>query len=210
MNKWITDQQPYIVVRWQPSEARPAVPVDPVRGVYIPRIFQAAIVTSELHILLELQATAALRESYEVAGQKPPDANGDAVIKRATITSDAFSYLAPERARVPFATYTKMAVAAAAGTQAELQEGGGSGTYDEWQEKTIRFEQLVRRRRGRPRLDENDGVFRYATTGQLVSLEEVQAVRDSSATPTKAVQEHWGVERSTAQRWSRRAAKRRG
>jgi hypothetical protein len=209
MNKWITDQKPYIVVRWQPNKARSAVLVDSGRGLYIPRTFQAAIVTAELHILLELQAMAALRDIYEAAGQPPPDTKADAVIKKATITSDAFSYLAPERTRIPFATYTKMAVAAAVGTRAELQEGGGSGTYDEWREKTVRFEELVRRRRGRPRLEENGGAFlRHGAT--LVTLDEVRVIRRGSKTPTKAVQEHFGVPRSTAQRWSRRAAGPRG
>jgi hypothetical protein len=202
MNKWITDQKPYIVVRWEPSDARPAVLVDPVRRLYIPRRFKAAIVTSELRIVLKLQATADLRDIFEAAGQEPPKTKGDAVIKEATVTSDAFSYLPTERARIPFATYTKMVVAAAAGTRAELQEGGGSGTYDEWREP---FEQLVRRRRGRPRLEENDGTFlRHGE--KLVTLDEVRVVRNSSATPTKAVQEHFDVPRSTAQRWSRRAA----
>lgn len=195
-------------MRWQAKDARAVVPVEAVRGLYIPRRFEAAIVTPELHILLELQATADLRDIYEAAGQEPPEVRGDAVIKRATIKSDAFSYVPPARTRIPFATYTKMAVAAAAGTRAELEERGGSGTFEDWREKTVQFDELVRRRRGRPRLDENGGTFlRHGR--KLVTLDEVSAVRQSSATPTKAVQEHFDVPRSTAQRWSRRALKHR-
>ena len=208
MNKWSTPQEPYIAARWQGNDTRPAVVVDPTRGLYIPRKFEAAIVTADLHVLLELEATAALREIFDAAGQKPPTAKGDAVIKRATITTDRFAYLPPERARIPFATYTKMAVAAAAGTRSQLQEGGGGGMLGDWRKKTVTFEELARRRRGRPRLEENDGVFlRHGE--RLVSLDEVLAVRNASATPTKAVMEHFGVERSTAQRWSRRAAEHR-
>jgi hypothetical protein len=204
MNKWHpTDAKPYIAVRWDPDEARPPILVDPARHLYLPRQFEAAIVTLEPTIRLGLQATAALREIYEVAGYAPPAMTGDAVIKAISVGTDAFSYLVPGK-RIPFATYTKMAVAAATVTRAEFEEGGGAGTYDEWDKKVF-FDELVRRRPGRPRLEENDGTFVYATDGTLVTFDEILAIRAASSTPTKAVMERFGVPRRTAQRWSKRA-----
>jgi hypothetical protein len=209
MNNWITNEKPYIEVRWKPSEARPPVLVDPVRRLYLPRNFEAAIVISALTIRLELQATAALREIYEVAGHPSPEVKGDVVIKQVSISTNEYSHIPPEQARVPVATYTKMAVAAATVSRAEFESGGGAGAYDEWHKKVF-FDELARRRPGRPRLEENDGAFLYATDGRLITLDEVRALRSASKTPTKAVMDHFGVPRSTALRWSRRAAKRAG
>lgn len=210
MNNLSLNQEPYVLVRWQANDAQAAVLIDANRRLYVPREFEAAIVTSDLTVHLKLQAAAALRDIFESAGQKPPELQRDVLIKRAEISTDAFfpGQITPERARqIPFATYTKWAVAATASTRAELRERvGGSETLEGWRRK-VTFDELVRRKRGRPRLEENDGEFLHF--GDLVSLDEVFKVRNASTTPTKALMERFGIPRSTAQYWSRRAVQHR-
>jgi hypothetical protein len=211
MNNLSLDQEPYVLVRWHENDVQAAVLIDANRRLYIPREFEAAIVASDLTVHLELQAAAALRDVFESAGKKPPELKRDVLIKRVEISTDAFfpGQIPPERARqIPFATYTKWAVAATASTRAGLRERvSGSETLEGWRRKAT-FDELVRRKRGRPRLEENDGEFLYLGE-RLVSLDEVLKIRNASTTPTKALMEHFHIPKSTAQYWSRRAVQHR-
>lgn len=206
----ISDPNPYIVVRWRPAYAHPAVRVGASGSLFIPRLFEAAFVRGDLHVHLELEATVALADIYAVAGRPlPQHITGDAIVKKVTVTGDRFrSVTADEFHRIPLKTWTRLAVAAAAGPRDEIKQAHGSSaaTADEWREKKVAFAELARRPVGRPRLEQ-----RFEYQGEVMSLHEVLAVGTSGGLkPVKAIQEHFGkpgfpVPRRTAQRWWKRA-----
>jgi hypothetical protein len=195
-------------------EARGRLSANSRRGarasLFIPRSFEAAFVRGDLHVHLELEATAALAEVYEAAGSVlPQHITGDAVVKKITVTGDRFSSVtADEFARIPLKTWTRFAVAAAAETADEIKRlhGLAGATVAEWREKRVSFAELARRPVGRPRLEHG---FTYY--GDVISLDEVLEVGKSGGSkPVKTIQEHFGktgflVPQCTAQRWWTRA-----
>jgi hypothetical protein len=100
-----------------------------------------------------------------------------------------------------------MAVAAAAGTRDEIKRGlPVEGGTERQLRQTKSFSDLAPRPVGRPRMEAG---FMYR--GRYIDLDDVRAVASAGgATPTKAIQEHFGdpgfpIPRRTAQRWLKRA-----
>ena len=201
----ITDRNPYVVVSWKPEAGRAPVRG---RGLFIPREFEAAIVTSNLHVVLKLEAADALRDIFEMAGSEPPEMDGPVIVKRVDVRTDRFSFVSPaDFGRIPLKRWTALAVAAAAGTRAELmQEGYEGATVDEWRSKRVDFSDLAPRPVGRPRME--DG---FNWRGQYIDLSEVLEVAEAGAPRhIKAIQDHFGdpgdpMPRRTAQNWYERA-----
>lgn len=198
----ITTRNPYVVVRWKSEDVR--VPIR-LRGraLFIPRQFEAAIVSSSLHVVLYLEATDALHEIFEVAGHEPPQIDDEVIVKRVEVRTDRYSFVSPDDfGRIPLKRWTELSIAAAAATRAELtQELGDGATANEWNEKKVSFSDLAPRPVGRPRM-ETGLVYR----GKFVDLDEVLAVADAGAPRhVKAVMEHFDAPRRTAQNWIRRA-----
>ena len=201
----ITDLNPYVVVRWKPEDVR--VPIQlRRRALFIPRQFEAGIVSSGLHVVLYLEATAALKELYEMARQEPPQVDGDVLVKRVEVGTDRYSFVTHDDfSRIPLKKWTRYAVAAAASTRSELRALTEGGTAEEWQEKKKSFAELARTPVGRP----PHGIeFMYR--GRVIDLNEVNEVATAGAPHhVKAVQEHFGdpgypVPRETARSWIRR------
>lgn len=201
----ITDQNPYVRVRWKPEDVR--VPIQlRRRALFIPRQFEAGIVSSGLHVVLYLEATAALKEIYEIARQEPPQVDGDVLVKRVEVRTDRYSFVSPDDfSRIPLKKWMRYAVAAAGATRSELREPTEEGsTAEEWREKKVSFAELARSPVGRP---PNGIEFMYR--GRVIDLNEVNEVATAGAPHhVKAVQEHFGspgypVPRETARRWIR-------
>jgi hypothetical protein len=209
----ITDNNPYVVVEWAAEDARVPVPVAGRRAVFIPRQFKAAFVVSNLHVILTLEATGSLREIFEVAGHEPPAMQGDAIVKRVEVRTDRFSFVgADEFARIPLSRWTRMAVAAAAGTRDEIKRAlrAEGATERELRQKKVAFSELAPRPVGRPRMETG-----LTYRGRAIDLDEVRTVvAAGGARHVKAVQEHFGdpgypVPRTTARRWIARARRER-
>lgn len=206
----ITDDNPYVRVRWTPEDVR--VPIQ-LRGrpLFIPREFEAGVVSASLHVVLRLEATAARQEIFEVAGQEPPHFDSEVLVTGVEIRTDRFmsAITHDDFRRIPLKKWTRYAVAAAAATRRELRDMSepvpDGATVDEWL-KTVSFAELARTPVGRP-LHETQFVWR----GRLIDLDDVANVATAGAPHhMKAVQEHFGdpdhpVPRSTAQRWLKRA-----
>jgi hypothetical protein len=180
----------YVIVRPRrdrAGEARLAVPLDGGGGLYIPLEFQAGLFAPGLpEVWLEIKSAHHLRQ---VTGADESTFR-DPVVQRVVIISGAFSSI-PTGVRVPLATYARRAIAAAAGTRQEIESGAfaAGGRLDEW-EKRVTFAEIARRPVGRPRLEET------------IDLEKVrEVVRAGGRTPTKAVEDHFNVSRSTARRY---------
>jgi hypothetical protein len=204
----ITDRNPYVVVEWAEEDARVPVPVTGRRGLFIPRLFTAAFVVSNRHVLLTLEATAYLRELHEIDSTEPPEMKGDVIVQKLEVRTDRYR---PDDVaafgRLPLRRWTRMALAAAAGTRDEVRRGVRvDGATERELRKLKPFSDLAPRPVGRPRMESG---FKYR--GRYIDLDEVLAVAAAGgATPTKAVQENFGdgsfpVPRRTAQRWIKRA-----
>jgi hypothetical protein len=204
----IDDQNPYIAVRWRPEDGRTQLRRS---ALFIPSRFEAGIVASSLHVVLQLEATAVLNDIFELAGQEPLVVEDEVLVKQVEVRTDRFSLIdAADFKRIPLKKWTRMAVAAAAGTRGELMSAtGDGGTAEEWREKRVSFSELGPRSVGRPRLEAG---FMYR--GRWIELEEVlEVASDGAPRHMKAVQEHFGspdhpVPRETARRWVRRARQR--
>lgn len=205
----ISDSNPYVIVRWKAEDGRVPVPVAGRRGLFIPRWFEAAFVNSDLHVHIELEATAALKEIFEDAGREPPMIEGDAMVKRVSVRSDRFLFVAPDQfGRIPLAKWAKVAVAAAAATRDEIRQAqpAEGETLDGWRQKKVSFSELAPRPAGRPRMETG-----LTYRGRFVDLNEVRDVAVAGGRRhVKAVQEYFGspgdpVPRQTARNWIRRA-----
>lgn len=211
----ITDENPYVIVRWKPEDVR--VPIQ-LRGraLFIPRQFEAGVVSADMHVALYLEATAARKEIFEVAGHEPPQIaqiDDDVLVMRVEVRTDRyFGFVTPvDFSRIPLRRWTRYAVAAAAATRSELRDPTNAGaTADEWREKKVTFVELARTPVGRPR---HKTEFMYR--GKVIDLDEVDAVASAGAPHhVKAVQEHFGdpddkVPRTTARRWIAQARSKR-
>jgi hypothetical protein len=208
----ISDSNPYVIVRWKPEDARLPVAIRGHQHLFIPRLFEAAFVRGDLHVHLELEATAALAEIYEGAGQDLPETltNDDAIVKKVTATGDRFRSVTPsEFSRIPLRTWTRLAVAAAAGSAEEIRQPGWTdgATVRDWLEKKVSFSDLAPRRAGRPSLEAG-----FKWRGKIIDLDEVlQVGTGGRPNHTRAIQHHFAdargepVPRRTAQRWWKRA-----
>jgi hypothetical protein len=202
----ITVENPYVGVRWKPEDAR--VPIQ-LRGrpLFIPRRFEAGVVSASLHVVLDLEATAARKEIFEVAGHEPLQLAGDVLVMGVEVHTDRYlSFVTHEDfRRIPLKKWTRYAVAAAAGTRGELRQLTKGATADEWL-KSVSFAELARAPVGRPR---HGAMFMYRD--RLIDLAEVNKVATTGAPHhVKAVQEHFGdtghpVPRETARRWIKAA-----
>ena len=199
----ITDQNPYVLVRWKPEDVR--VPIQlRRRALFIPRQFEAGIVSSGLDVVLYLEATAALSELYAMARQEPPQIDGDVLVKRVEVRTDRYSFVTHEDfRRIPLKKWTRYAVAAAARTRSGLRALTEGRTAEEWLEKKS-FAELAPTPVGRP----PNGI-EFMWRGRAIGLNEVNEVATAGAPHhVKAVQEHFGdpgdpVPRETARRWIR-------
>jgi hypothetical protein len=210
----ISDKNPYVVVDWKEEDARRPVPVTGRRGLFIPWKFKVAFVVTNRYVLLTLQATEHLRELHEIAGTEPPAMHGDAIVKQLEVRTDEYWPAdAAEFARIPLKRWTKIAVAAAAGTRDEIKRAQPpeGATERELRQKKVPFPELAPRPVGRPRMEAG---FTYRD--RFIDLDEVISVaKAGGAKPVKAVQEHFGdsgdpVPRRTAQRWVKRARAEKG
>ena len=158
--------------------------------MFIPRRFDAAFVVSNRHVLLTLEATANLRENHEMACTEPPEMKGDVIVQKVEVRTDRYwPDDVAEFGRLPLRRWTRMAVAAAAGTRDEIRRGvRGDGATERELRKLKPFSDLAPRPVGRPRMESG---FKYQ--GRYIDLDEVLAVAAAGgATPTKAVQETFG------------------
>ena len=149
------------------------------RALFIPRQFEAGIVSSLLHVVLYLEATAARNEIFEMAGQKPLKIDEEVIVMRVEVRTDRFfSFVSPEDfRRIPLKKWTTMAVAAVAATRAELTRDSTDGaTVEEWREKKVSFSELGPRPPGRPRMETG-----FISRGRFVDLNEVAKVAAAGA-----------------------------
>ena len=202
----ISNRNLYVTVRWKPEDARVPVRLHG-RAEFIPREFEAGIVSSRLHVVLHLQATAALEEVFEVAGQEPPQIADEVIVKRVEVQTDRYSFVSPDDfGRIPLKRWTGMAVAAAAAPRDELRRESTQGASSEEWRKKVSFSELAPRPVGRPRMETG-----LTYRGRFIDLNEVlEVVAAGVPRHVKAVQEHFGdpgdpVPRETARNWIRRA-----
>jgi hypothetical protein len=167
------------------------------RGVYLPTeftvLFPAAIEIRERSD--GARAEARLVQHEINLSFSAPGLDGEPALLERVEVRHSGGDITPSNFRVPLATYRRYALAAAAGTQAEIS-GGGSTAETSIREARERktFAELAMRPVGRPRLE--DSV-------DLAAVARVAA--QGHPTPTKAVQQQWTVSKSAARRWIRRA-----
>jgi hypothetical protein len=184
-----------VIVRVDRRHRDDFIALDEQRGLYVPRYFEAGFLQGQSRE----QPAVWLEMGTGVPKGEPPEVQSIRIISRRShggISAEQFH-------RVQYATFRRIAVAAAAGTREELTSWMESetetgrvqgGDIEQWRERKVIFNDLARRPVGRPRLEE------------LVDLAEVVRVAGlGSPKSTKAVMDHFHVSRSTAQRWLQRA-----
>ena len=186
-----------IIVRQHAPDGMKAELLDQARGLYYPSRFEVGFlhgdggegpiptVWLEMACLMRGEPPRCVRVTV-MHGYDPPG-----------ITPDRFR-------RIPLADYTRYAIAAAVGSKTEIEEWrphevqtgerGIGGSPEQWRERKLKFDELARRKVGRPRI------------GEVVDLAEVARVAAAGQpTPTKAVRERFTLGQTTARRWIRRA-----
>lgn len=194
-----------ITIRVAPRYRGDLLPIDEQREIYVPAFFEAGFLR-----LQPTATTAAVNDDVEGIEPAvwlemgPGTFKGDPpAVRSIRIVNPIHGISAEQFHRIQYATYRRLAVAAAAGTREELsswtdyEEKEGrieGGKVQRWRERRVTFDDLARRPVGRPSLEEAVDLAQVAHVG-----------KQGAPNSTKAVMDNFHVSRSTAQRWLRRA-----
>jgi hypothetical protein len=186
---------PLIVLRQEGPEGRMPRTFDATRGLYVPLRYEVGFLHDA--VAHEDSPPTVYLEMKVVKEGEPPRCVD---MKIHSDYSDERISVRRFR-RIPFAEYLRLAVAVAVGTKEEVTDWkpdetsrGIGGFANDWREKRVTFDELARRPVGRPPLE-----------SYLDLAEVVRIASAGQPTPTKAVEDHWRVSKSTALRYRKRA-----